>query len=120
MTVFYTHDTRIFAPMKWFVYLFACYILLLSGIPCNAADECCASEINNTTAANGQKDKSDHQPTSPCSPFFTCNNCHGVVLPDIKIEFTGHLLPRPRLSFQYTEQRLADYPSTIWQPPQAE
>jgi hypothetical protein len=103
--------------MKWFVYLFSLYILLLSGVPCNANDDCCMDEIAQTTASNKQTGNSDHKPVCPCSPFFACGACHGAVVPNIIIEFSKNLPPVTRLQYFYTVQPLFNFPSSIWQPP---
>jgi hypothetical protein len=103
--------------MKWFVYLFSLYILILSGIPCNADDDCCIDEISVTSIPNKQTGDTDHKPVCPCSPFFACNTCHGVVVPNNSIEFLRVSLPVAKQQYNYIEQPLLDFPSSIWQPP---
>ena len=67
--------------MKWLVYLFSFYVLLLSGIPCSADDNCCADEITCATEPGKPAHDPDHKPACPCSPFFACGACHGIVVP---------------------------------------
>jgi hypothetical protein len=103
--------------MKWFVYLFSFFILLLSVIPCNAEDDCCKDEINNTTVPNKQGE-ADHKPVCPCSPFFACSTCLGVVVPSIYTIVPEITVPVTNLQYFYSDQPLCDYPPSIWQPPQ--
>src|SRR5688572_22230516 len=104
--------------MKWFVYLFSFYLLLLSGIPCNADDDCCANEIRKTTTSNKQTSgDSDHKPTNPCSPFFACGSCNVAIVPDNVIAFSNKLSLLVKQYFLYKEQSLLDFPPSIWQPP---
>ena len=97
--------------MKWLVYFLSLYVLLLSGIPCNADDDCCGSEIN-TTGHSGKK------PTAPCSPFFACCSCHGVVVPDMQLGLPDDAPVPPEHCSFYTEPSLPDFSASIWQPPQ--
>ncbi|WP_425430498.1 DUF6660 family protein [Chitinophaga niastensis] len=103
--------------MKWVVYIFSFYVLVLSGIPCNADDGCCTDEISATTTSNRESGNADHKPACPCSPFFACSACHGVVIPDNRIEFFKALPPVAKLHFFYSKQSLSDFPAAIWQPP---
>lgn len=106
----------IFAPMKWFVYLFSLYILLLSGIPCEANDDCCMDEIDQTTSQKKQKETSDKS-DCPCSPFFACNACHGAEVPNTLFEFSKTVPPVTKPKYYNKVQPLFDFSSSIWQPP---
>jgi hypothetical protein len=99
--------------MKWFVYFFASFILVLSGIPCSAGDDCCKDECE-TGATSHQN---DHKPMSPCAPFFACGAYHGVTIPDNNIEFLKTVPPVTELEFFYKEALLPDFSPAIWQPP---
>lgn len=103
--------------MKWPVYLFAFYVLLLSGIPCSANDDCCNDEVV-TTATNKTPAGNDHKTPRPCSPLFACNACHGVVVPNTIFDVLPQFSPALQLPFAYVEKSLPDFPATIWQPPQ--
>src|SRR5438105_3808871 len=96
--------------MKWLVYLFSLYVLLLSGVPCNADDDCCAGEINTTGHAKPK-------PAAPCSPFFACCSCHSIVVPDTHIGLPADAPVLSPLCSFYTEPSLPDFPSSVWQPP---
>lgn len=103
--------------MKWLVCLFSLYILLLSGIPCNADDDCCIDEISVTTSQNEETPDPDHKPACPCSPFFACGACHGVVVPNTNIEFSNAIPPVIKPQYFYTERFLPGFQPAIWQPP---
>jgi hypothetical protein len=94
--------------MKWFVYIFSFYILVLSDIPCSAGDDCCNDE---------QANHSDDKPTSPCAPFFACGTYHGVTIPDIFTELPKEVPPTITLQYFYKEQALPHFSTSIWQPP---
>ena len=103
--------------MKLLVCLFSFYVLLLSGVPCNANDDCCNDETTQTTIHNKQKQDTDHTPSCPCSPFFACGACHAVVIPNNYVEFVSILQPVAKLQYFYAVQPLPDFPPVIWQPP---
>jgi hypothetical protein len=106
--------------MKWLLYLFALYILILPCIPCNANDLCCADKANSIATPNQQRDhsdQSDHHPVCPCCPFLACNTFHGIVLPDTNIEFDKAILALSVLRSNYTTHLPYNFPSAIWQPP---
>jgi hypothetical protein len=106
--------------MKWLLYLFSLYILVLSGIPCRADDDCCIEETF-ANAAHPQPEKTGQHPSypSPCSPFFACGANHGVVIPDLRIQLVQPFHLQAKLPFFYTERSLAAFVSSIWQPPKA-
>lgn len=102
--------------MRWLIYLFSVYILVLSGIPCKAADNCCADEIALTHPSQDQ-DTGDQKRPSPCAPFFTCGAYHGVVVPD----GPAHVMvsvPAPRITYpSYADGLLHRHHVAVWQPP---
>ena len=104
--------------MKLLICLFSIYILILSGIPCSADDECCPDEISHV-AKTERGSSSDNKPISPCSPFFACGACHGVTIPIYNtIEFTQDLRFIVKPQTLYKEKPLSDFVSFVWQPPQ--
>lgn len=107
----------IFVRMKWFVYLFSLYVLVLSGIHCDADDDCCSDGITHTTASHDQDAPKDHKPVSPCSPFFACGVCHGVVIPEPYTIKPVALMSDKELHSNYIEPQLGDFFPAIWQPP---
>jgi hypothetical protein len=94
--------------VKWFIYIFSFYILVLSNIPCSAGDDCCDDE---------QTTHADNKPTPPCAPLFACGTYHGVTIPDNFIPFPKQIPPVIKLQYFYTAQPLPDFPPSIWQPP---
>jgi hypothetical protein len=99
--------------MKVFLCLFSLYILLLSGIPCRADDDCCAQEI----AANAPHPKKEYP--QPCSPFFACGACHGFVIPYFDLPTPAHQSGQPVKQAVYKNQPLPDFHASIWQPPRS-
>ncbi|RXK80436.1 DUF6660 family protein [Filimonas effusa] len=105
--------------MKWLVFLFSLYVLVLSGIPCSADDDCCIEESRSLTSSQHEKSSdSDHKPMSPCSPFFACGACHGITLPVLTVICAPEYVPVlvEKTSF-YQEYIKFDFHSNIWQPP---
>lgn len=103
--------------MKWFVWLFSFYVLFLSCVPCTAEDDCCMDEIRTTQTSKNESKNEQHKPSCPCSPFFACSTCHGVIPSSINVQFSKIAIPVSKLHFFYTEQDLLDFPPAIWQPP---
>jgi hypothetical protein len=93
--------------MKRLLYLFSFYILFLSGVPCSPNDGCCQDHHS----SNNQK--SDF----PCSPFFPCGACHGVVIPNHTIQVVQPLPPIAKQTSLYTQRPLLAFTAVIWQPP---
>lgn len=107
--------------MKRLLLLFPLYILLLSGVPCSPNDGCCTEETyaNNHNSTNDHNTTNDQRSNLPCSPFFPCGACHGVVIPNhtIRVAQPPALIAK-QPSF-YTEKPLLAYAPSIWQPPKA-
>jgi len=103
--------------MKWLIFIFSLYTVLLSGIPCDADDECCSDLIEQTVNHNEPDSQKDHKPVSPCSPFFACGAVHAIVIPEscnVKLE---EILPLEQLHTRYISPQLPGFSSSIWQPP---
>jgi len=105
--------------MKLLFCLFSLYILVLSGIPCRADDDCCMEEIV-SNAAHPQPAKKAGSPEypGPCSPFFACGACHGFVIPKPVIPVPAEQPVPEKEQVIYKVQSLSDFSSSIWQPPQ--
>jgi hypothetical protein len=103
--------------MRWFVYIFSLYLLILSGLTCNAAGDCCKDEIPAETSA-GHQDDDDHRPVSLCSPFFACGTCHSVLTPELSFDFPQPFTLTRKLHFFYGEISFTDLTLSFWQPPQ--
>jgi hypothetical protein len=105
-----------FSSMKWLIMLFAIYVVILSGIPCDCQED---NFICKTTALAGEHPPADHQkPDCPCSPFFACSTCHGVVVPDGNIKITRPVYTQQQQIFHpYKENAVAQYPLPVFQPP---
>ena len=105
--------------MKLMAAFLAFYVLILSGIPCNANDTCLTEGIGHRVNADKSKDQADHKNADcPCSPFFACSNCHGVAIPGSGIDFPRHIQTIAKKVFGHIDSRLTDFPVSIFQPPQ--
>ena len=109
---------RIFASMKWLMIIFSLYVLTLSAIPCCGDDNCCEDEL--VLVEEGQhRDHDNHnKPELPCSPFFSCNTCHGVVVPEIDSDNLNEIRVPRSVFAAYKEKSLPEFSSAVWQPPQ--
>jgi len=107
--------------MKRLLLLFPLYILFLSCLPCSPTDECCQEEIQATAftkqSDNKQNSAKDQKPGLPCSPFFPCGACHGIVIPDHSIRVTALAPPVTKQLSGYTPGPLPVFTYSIWQPP---
>ncbi|MET3879322.1 hypothetical protein [Chitinophaga sp. OAE865] len=103
--------------MKWLVYLFSLYVLLLSGVPCDADDDCCSDFTTQTSHHPGSETGKNHKPVSPCSPFFACGAVHAIVVPEAYRVKPLPLQPLAELHSNYTAPQLGDFSPAIWQPP---
>ncbi|MDI3319702.1 DUF6660 family protein [Pinibacter soli] len=101
--------------MKWFVYILSFYVLLLSAVPCCADDDCCANEQNTSVQTNHSKETS--KPSAPCSPFFACAACNGVIIPQV---FRFSVVEQHEVvvyKFFYHDNLVSRNLPSIWQPP---
>ncbi|WP_147313929.1 hypothetical protein [Deminuibacter soli] len=106
--------------MKWLLYLFSLYVLVLSGIPCSADDDCCMEEMGVHAASGKAPVSAGHKPCAPCSPFFACGACHGVTIPDNTVSWlTVPVAFAVEQRSCYIAPALADFSPAIWQPPKA-
>ncbi|MEH6308732.1 MULTISPECIES: DUF6660 family protein [Olivibacter] len=105
--------------MKWLVYLFSIYVLVLSAVPCGAEDNCCIDETYSLAEREKPAEERDHRSICPCSPFFACGVCSGAVLPNAIMAVIKELSPILQQPFSYQEYPLLELPRTIWQPPKA-
>ncbi|RFS19221.1 hypothetical protein DVR12_23575 [Chitinophaga silvatica] len=103
--------------MKWFLIVFSLYVIVLSAFPCCGDDYCC-EEITEVSNSQQHRDHDNHnKPELPCSPFFSCNTCHGVIVPELlKSEPAAVPLPR-NVYYTPTAPGLPEFPASIWQPP---
>jgi hypothetical protein len=109
--------------MKWFLYLFAYMLLALPCLPCSATEACCAEETNHAAASQDQHHQTDdahqdHDKKCSCCSSFACNTCHSMIaFPGIAI--INHRLPlRSTINHCYKADKLSQFSSPIWQPPQ--
>jgi hypothetical protein len=100
--------------MKLFAYIFAVYLLMLTGIPCR---DIAGQNLLHASAITSHSTDGQHHDADHCSPFCTCDCCAcPAANPDNVIDFT---------SFPYLQKFVSNYSSsyisslfvTIWQPP---
>ena len=105
--------------MKRLLLLFPLYILFLSGVPCSPNDGCCQEELQ----AAAKQPTADHNNTRdkksdlPCSPFFPCGACHGVIVPNHAVQVIQLPAPVIKQPSLYIEKPLLAFTPPIWQPP---
>ncbi len=108
--------------MKWFWLLFAAYVLTLSAVPCCGDDACCENETELVSAqeCGNHNDHEKHgKPELPCSPFFSCNTCHGVVVTANKVILTAWTISTTHVFFSPDSSVLSTYQPAVWHPPKA-
>ena len=108
--------------MKRLYLLFPLYILFLSGVPCSPNDGCCQAEMHTTAAGQTTSDHDntkDKKTDLPCSPFFPCGACHGVIIPNHTIQVVHPLPPKAKQPSYYTQKPLLAFAPAIWQPPKS-
>ncbi|WP_157558038.1 DUF6660 family protein [Niabella aurantiaca] len=109
-------DGLVLPGMKWFLFLFGCYLLSLTAIPCSddrdAVREDLAIATLQTTGGH------DHN-TEHCTPLCLCSCCCTVVAAaPVPVLTQGRpLLWTPRLSSFHSDKYRIGFHSTIWQPP---
>lgn len=103
--------------MKRLFLLFPLYILFLSGVPCSPNDGCCAEEVHAATSTGDHNSANDQKSNLPCSPFFPCGACHGVVIPNHTIRVIQPPAPIAKQPSLNTEKPLLVFSPAIWQPP---
>ncbi len=108
--------------MRAFALWFACYLTLLSCLPCT--DEVARAPEPTATTLTAGPTADHHNERAPdwCSPLCQCQCCAGVVLPDALLaDFTQLAVP------EWADQHFAELVSAAptragtgaWQPPRA-
>lgn len=109
--------------MKWFWLLFSAYVLTLSAVPCCGDDVCCEEEIELASGHDCTDRSTDHEkhekPELPCSPFFSCNTCHGVVVTANRLVLTASVIPTNHIYYSPVSSVLPIYQPAVWHPPKA-
>ncbi|WP_133299927.1 MULTISPECIES: hypothetical protein [Larkinella] len=99
--------------MKWWRIIWAMYVLVLSGLPCEAF---CPDEPTMQQAPRPD----DHSHDAGCSPFCLCATCPGCTLTHapqlIGVAASGNPLIMAVLPSYQTPHTL-DVSGRIWQPP---
>lgn len=115
--------------MKFLSVVWACYLLVLSCLPCThgheatpRADEVKSAQVRPTALDRVSTGSSrDHHEDQACSPFCTCSYCGAHLsipqTPGFAAEPNGwQLLPVGH--FSYASPSWVTPLATIWQPPQ--
>jgi hypothetical protein len=103
--------------MKFLVFIFSIYILLLPAIPC--ADSVNCEQIENSKT---QHDQENNHEEKPCNPFCFCNCCGSIIFSYIDKIHSEDI----QTSYFSKEQKAANQYfiankmlNAIWQPPRA-
>lgn len=105
--------------MKWLLILLSLYVLALSAVPCCGGDLCCDHEITLQQEDDSHENHDHNKPELPCSPFFSCGMCHGMVIPLLPLLLEPESVKAESTGFNYTAHFLSGYATAIWQPPQS-
>jgi hypothetical protein len=68
---------------------------------------------------NDHNNSKDQKSDLPCSPFFPCGACHGVVIPNHTIQVVQPLPPIVKQPSLYTQRPPLTFTPAIWQPPKS-
>ncbi|QKZ14908.1 DUF6660 family protein [Spirosoma sp. KUDC1026] len=101
--------------MKWWMFLLAMYVLVLSGLPCEAF--CPEEPITNQASL---PDTDQHEHDERCSPFCLCAACSGFTIPQARQFLEAPLsdtLITVAIMSSYQTPHTLDVPERIWQPP---
>jgi hypothetical protein len=99
--------------LKWFVYIFSCYLLAITCLPC--ADENDCTEV--TTKQSFSKENHDHEQEKACSPFCHCACCQTVSFTK-NIDIVVIVPVKETIAVTaFANEPLQDNFSSIWQPP---
>jgi len=111
------HKAPIFIFLRLFTFILAVYILVLTGVPCCANDNC-----ENSTAKREQHDtqKSKEQKEDGCcgncSPFF-CHNCVSFIVGSFQYSIHQPAVFYSRVYNIYRTPFYHQYVPSLWQPP---
>jgi hypothetical protein len=103
--------------VKFFCYLSAIIVLLLTAKPCCADNDCgIKNTITKNTPAKSSPKEKDCQ---GCSPFFACGACTGFIVAKA-VNHSPFLLPETHVKhvIAYHRPYPEDVALSIWQPPQ--
>ena len=107
-----------FASMNGLLYLFSVWLLLLTGLPCPAAE--CHAHTDKLTRSSGTHSDDEQAHKAPCSPFCHCATCPGFATP------RAFSYARPadpvttdssRRVFAYQAPSQRTVVLSVWQPP---
>ena len=102
--------------MRLLVLLLAMYVLVLSGVPCDAL--CQAEPV--TTAQGTPAHSGEQDDCKNCSPFSVCAACCGFTIPAsgwVKHPASVVFAPAPARRPLYREPTTLEIAACIWQPP---
>lgn len=106
-----------FRLVKYLVFLFSFYILVLAVMPCGDKDDC--QHQDTEQSALSDNDQTDHEgDTENCSPFCICACCgHSITAPDYFIPLPFLNQHPAKNSSSYAEAFVSGALVQIWQPP---
>jgi hypothetical protein len=98
--------------VKLLSYILACYLLLLSVVPCCVFDDCPDDKIEQSSNhENGDDDCGN------CSPFFSCEGCAAATIfyQPVEFDFSSQLVLSVHTN--YLQAPLSQIEYDFWQPP---
>lgn len=108
----------IFAPMKFFVFIFSFYLLALSCMPCADLESCNLENQKRTFNSTTSSHSHQNDDTENCSPFCICACCgQSIATLFYPVNFVCHS-PNAIKTFPiYSSSAFPEVYFNIWQPP---
>jgi hypothetical protein len=111
-----------FAPMRVFALLFACYLTLLSCLPCTDQAVRVGAPVATTLATPATGEDQHEHAADWCSPLCQCHCCTAVALPSsMAAVFSDALVPKwaDRTFAELVSAAPTRAGTSAWQPPRA-
>lgn len=106
--------------MKFFVTIFAFYLLALATMPCCIFDNCPKDETE-ISEKNANQKNGDDDGCGVCSPFFNCGSCAVGFTAPVKFSDLSHTITvistNIKKNIPYNQSLEDSDLSAIWQPP---
>jgi hypothetical protein len=101
--------------VKAVFFILSFYLLLLSGIPCCAVDQC--PDDKTMAGQSSTHGLEDDKGCNNCSPFFSCAGCAAVSATIEPLYFNILSLPVKQVYTGFLSPFVSDVHFDFWQPP---
>lgn len=104
--------------MKFFAFIMACIVLLLSVMPCmDNGNETNANKAKAEFSKSNNK-QPQHPDTDNCSPFCSCNCCAGITYFPATYQAMHLVFPSAEKATALISAKASKIALPVWQPPQ--